>query len=147
MDTKILIGLMVGVLVAFQLIPTIISSVSSGTTLYTVNTEWHNNTATGILQVAHYPVQENSETLKAYNGTTYVGTLVKDTNYTVTDYNEGKFNITDLGALSSANISVDYQWHTESYLSSPGERAIATLVTLFVLLGAVFTTGKATGMI
>ena len=148
MDTKVLIALMLGILVAFQMLPTIVDLVTQSKTLYPVSTEWHNNTAVNALvQTAHYPVQTDSEVIKAYNGSTLAGTLVEGTNYTVIDYDEGKFNITDMGALPSANITVDYQWHYSGYLQDSGSRAIAGIFTTMLILGIVYYVGQASGLV
>jgi len=148
--TARLIGILVAVLVAMTMAPTIVSYVTKSKTVYTVTGEWHNNTSTGtVITVSNYPVVEGSETLKAYNVSdgSLLGTLVKDTNYTVISYWNGQFNITDLGEVSSANIKVDYQWHEKSYLSSAGERVIAGLITLFLFLGMAYWVGNQFGMI
>jgi len=91
-----------------------------------------------VIQMADYPVLDDSETIEITGG----AELTKDTNYTVVDYDTGEFNITDLdgneSATTTANLTVSYTWHDESYLEGSTERAVAMILPIGLILMAVY---------
>lgn len=142
----IAITVMVGVI----MLPMISNTAHECRTKYPITVEWHNATSnTSLVTVSYYPVESGSETIKAYNVTSgaLLATLVKDSNYTVTSYSDGQFQMVDYGpTFSTANLSIDYTWHDACYVTDSGTRTTITLVTLMFILGIAFIAGKGFGV-
>ena len=80
-----------------------------------------------VIQVNHYPVKEDSETLTWKNTTSgETQTLTKGTNYEVVSYDEGKFNITSVPATGSDTVILfDYIYYAENEAT----QGIADIIT------------------
>jgi len=57
-------------------------------------------------------IDPGSETIKAWNNTKEYGTLTLGTNYTVSSYSNGQFNIIDLGGLNNSHIYLNASYTT-----------------------------------
>ena len=133
---NVMIALMAGI-IAFAFLPAVVTPAAESRTLNSVTTEWWNGTSnTSLVTVSNSPVQDNSETIVAYNLTgSLLGTLVEGTNYTVTSYDNGQFQMVSYGAVPTANLSFDYNWHSASYIDDDPTRGMVTVVLLMLLLG------------
>lgn len=145
-----LIMVALAVMVGAIMIPLVVNTTHACETKYPITVEWHNSTSnTSLVTVSHYPVETGSETIKAYNVTSgaLLATLVKDSNYTVTSYTDGKFQMVGYGpTFSTANLSIDYTWHDACYIKNSGTRATVQLVSLLFILGIAYMAGKGFGV-
>lgn len=129
----VIITIIVGVAVA---IPILSAIISKATTVYSVSNESLGTISSvpTVVQTTHYPVVPDSETITLSNTTTSV-TLTRGTDYTVVDYNKGEFNITTLkGLTGTVTASIDYKWHYDTYINSPIERSLISMIPLFVAI-------------
>ena len=82
-------------------------------------------------------IYKESDVLVAWNGTGTFGTLVRNTNYTVTSYPAGQFSITDLGDLNYSYVYVNVSYATGNPIIE--ESIVTAIQQSFVALN---TTGS-----